>query len=91
MVFLNETGVIGAAIVSLSGVTGSIFLTLLLLAILLMVLCLAFGLSVEWSSLLLLPLFLTLMAYDATFYSAGGALLLYLAFILAKNFFFTNR
>ena len=70
--------------------TGSFFLTLLMIVILIMAAFAVLGLDIEWSTILILPLLLTLMAYDAAFYSVGGVFLLYAGFILAKNFFFTK-
>lgn len=82
---MQTSGELLSVINGLSNITGSLFLSLLMIAVLLMVILLAFGLPVELSAVVVLPLFLVLMAYDATFYRAGGALLIYLGFIIAKN------
>jgi hypothetical protein len=90
MVFMNTSQQVYTIIYNMSQTTGSFFLTLLMLIILIMVVFAIVGLSVEWSAIFIFPLLLVLMAYDAAFYPAGGAMLLYLAFLFAKNFFFTR-
>lgn len=90
MVFINDSGIIYSIFDQFNQVTGSWFLTLLIVVILIMVVFAVLGLGVEWSVIFIMPLMLSLMAYDATFYPAGGAMLLYLAFLLAKNIFFAH-
>jgi hypothetical protein len=90
MVFMNTTQFAYTAIYNMSQTTGSFFLTLLMIVVLAMVVFALLGLSIEWSSIFILPLLLVLMAYDAAFYPAGGVFLLYMAFLLAKNFFFSR-
>lgn len=90
MAFINETGIMWSIFEQFNQTTGSLFLTLLIVVILVMVAFAVLGLGVEWSVILIMPLMLSLMAYDATFYPAGGAMLLYLAFLLAKNIFFAR-
>lgn len=72
-------------IYSMVGWTGSMFLSLLLIVIMLVVIGLAFPLPLEWTAIFIMPLLLTLMAYDAAFYPAGGVFLLYMAFLVAYN------
>lgn len=90
MVFINTSQQLYTILESMSQTTGSFFLTLFLLVIVIMVCFAILGLALEWSTIFILPLLLTLMAYDAAFYTAGGVFLLYTAFLLAKNFFFTR-
>lgn len=90
MVFMNTSQQVYSIMYSMSQTTGSFFLTLIMLVILIMVVFAILGLAIEWSTVFILPLLLTLMAYDASFYPAGGAFLLYAAFLLAKNFFISR-
>lgn len=88
--FMNTTGTIYTIISGMNETTGSLFLTFLLIILLIMVVFAVFGLAIEWSIAIVMPLMLALMAFDAAFYPAGAAMLLFLAIILAKNFFFTK-
>ena len=89
MPFINTTGTIGTIIqYSNTEVTGSLFLTLLGVVMLLMLLCFLFRLPIEFSAILILPLLLGCMAYMQEFVVVGGVFLIYLGVILGKNFFF---
>jgi len=46
---------------------------------------LSFPLPLEWTAIFIMPLLLTLMAFDAAFYPAGGVFLIYLGFVIATN------
>lgn len=67
-------------------VIGSWFLTLLLLYIIIIGFALALKMPLEFTSILIIPLTLVLMAFSGEFMGMGIALLLYGGFILAKNF-----
>lgn len=69
-------------------ITGSLFLTLLGVVMILMLLCLLLRLPMEFSAILVLPLLIGLMAYMQEFVAIGGVFLIYLGIILGKNFFF---
>jgi len=89
MVLLNTTGVLGTVIqYATLDLTGSLFLTLLGVVMLLLLLCLLFRIPVEFSAILVLPLLLGLMAYMTEFVAIGGVFLIYLGVIVGKNFFF---
>lgn len=89
--FINNTGVIGVVISSMTNnVTGSLFLTLLYIMIVLVALCLGAGLPIEWTLIIMLPLLIVTMAYSSDFLSVGGFALMYLGIIFAKNWF-ANR
>lgn len=90
MVFINESQTVYTILNSISQTTGSLFLTILMLVILIVVVFLVLGLSIEWSAIFVMPFLLVLMAVDAGFYPVGGVILIYLGFIMAKNFFFTK-
>ena len=85
---INTTGVIGQAITSAGDTTGSIFLTLLLIIFVLIIICLAAGLPMETSVIIVLPLIFGSWAVSGEFVSVGGIAVIYLAVIFAKKFFF---
>jgi uncharacterized membrane protein YdbT with pleckstrin-like domain len=84
--FFTPSGEIETAMMAMTEWTGSLFLSLLIIVIIILVIGLAFPLPLEWTVIFIMPLLLTLMAYDGAFYSAGAVFLLYLAFILASMF-----
>lgn len=88
--FYNETGLLGQVIDGMTvNVTGSIFLTLLGLVILLVLFAVIFRIPIEFTAIFLMPLFFVLMAYrSADFYPIGGVFLIYLGILFAKNFIF---
>jgi len=89
MVFVNESGIISVLLVNATNnLTGDIFLTLLGLVIIIIAFFLMFRIPVELTAILILPLMLTFMSFYGNFVAIGGVLLIYVAFILAKNFFF---
>jgi hypothetical protein len=85
MAFLNESGTLGFLILEFTNnVTGSLFITMLLLIISLMALTMLFRIPLEYSMVYILPLLLVLMAYSSEFLVIGTVVLLYLAIIMAK-------
>jgi len=86
--FINETGFIGGLLNSITiNITGSLFLTLVLILLLCMVIPFLFRVPLEFSMIYTLPLFLLFMAYTSEFLAIGGLILIYLAILSAKNFF----
>jgi hypothetical protein len=83
--FLTPEGEIETMLLLMSDWTGSIFLSLMLIVFIILIIGLAFPLPLEWTAIFILPLLLTLMAFDASFYPAGAALLVYVSFIIATN------
>ena len=86
--FINETGFIATVLTSLTNnITGSLFLSLLMITILLLLICLLFRLPIEFSAVLLVPFFIVCMAATSDYLALGGTILIYLGIIMAKNFF----
>jgi len=86
--FLNETGFVGDILTGLTNnVTGSLFLTLLMIMLFFILMTLLFRFPIEFSLVLLLPLFLGFMAATSDFLALGGVVLIYLGIVFAKNFF----
>lgn len=88
MVIFNESSTIGVVVVGVTSVTGNLFLSLLLIVFMLLIMALALRLDLEWSVILVYPLLLTLMSYDASFMPALGVFAIYTGIILSKNIFF---
>lgn len=85
-IFLNETGTIGVIIKAGTDLTGSLFLTVLLIFLALVVLALMFKLPLEILAPIVLPIFIVSMAYSTEFLAIGGLLLIYLAVVFSKQF-----
>lgn len=86
MTFMNFSGSAYTIMEGMSGLTGDMFTSLLLMLFILFLICLAFRIPIEFISVLLLPFLLTLWAYDGSFTVVGGIFLIYLAVVLTKNF-----
>jgi hypothetical protein len=86
MVFINQTGTIGLIYTSFTtNVTGSEFLTLLGLIILIILFFAMFKMPMEASLILALPMLLIAMAYTSDIFAVGGVVLIYLGILFAKN------
>lgn len=86
MVFLNDSGTIGILIKAGTDLTGSLFLTVLLIFLILVAISLMFKLPLEILIPVVLPLFIVSMAFSTEFLAIGGLLLIYLAIIFSKRF-----
>ncbi len=87
MAFINTTGFMGEAFASFTTyVSGSQYLTLIAIFILLLGLFLMFRIPVVVTLTLLTPVILVFMAYAyGGFLAVGGVILIMLGVILAKN------
>ena len=84
---LNCSDILGRAIVSIStNVSGSLFLTLLAAIVIIIAIALMFGIRLEYTAILILPLLLGLMTASGDFAGIGIVILIYLAIILTLNF-----
>jgi len=87
VLFINQTSFISTIIIDLTtNVTGSLFLSLLIITFFFILIALMFRLPMEASAVILLPLLLTFMATESQYIVVGGIILLYLGTILGKNF-----
>lgn len=84
--FLNDSGTIGVIIATGTELTGSLFITILIITMLLLALSMMFRLPIEYTVPILLPIFLVSMAYSTEFLAIGGMMLIYLSVLFAKNF-----
>lgn len=85
MVFMNESGIVFTIMTAADALTGSPFMTLLMIFIILLLICLIMGIPLEFSAAFLMPFILVVWAYDSSFLAIGGVLLIYLGIVLAKN------
>ena len=87
--FLNTTETIGIVLgTATETTTGSVFITLLMVVVLLVTMCILFGIVLEWTALFILPLLLSYMAYYNEFIGIGAVILIYLSIVFTKNFIF---
>jgi len=85
--FMNCTDTIGIILGTASQeTTGSVFLTLFILMLFLMAIALIFGIKLEYTAIIILPLLMGYMAYYSEFMAVGVVILIYLAIIFTKNF-----
>jgi len=86
-IFYNSSGSFGTIIDAWTyNVTGDLFLTLLSITILMLAFCLMFKLPLEFSAIILLPLFIVSMAWSSQFLAIGGLALVYIGILVAKWF-----
>lgn len=86
--FINESSGIGFIIIeAINNITGSMFLTMLGITIIILALFIAFRIPVIASFILELPLILVFMAYEQNFVAIGGVILIYLGVVFAFNYF----
>jgi hypothetical protein len=88
MAFFNETNVFYTVMAGITtNITGTWFLTLLLIVFGIMALAFAFRIELELTTLIVFPLLIGFGAMDGAFAPALGVGILYIAAILAKNVF----
>jgi len=88
VLFINETGTIGIIYNAVTtNITGSDFITLLGLTIMILLFFMTFRIPIEVSAVLILPMLLIFMAFNNNIVAVGSIVLIYLGFLLAKNFF----
>lgn len=89
MAFINETGIIGTILdAGTQNATGSMMATLLLILLILLVVCFMFGIPLEFASILLLPICITMGSYYSDMFRPIIVILIYIALILCKNWIF---
>jgi hypothetical protein len=87
--FLNCTETIGLIIgQGTTSTTGSLFLTFFFVLLIILAVAMLFGIQMEYTAIIILPLLLGYMSYYSEFIAFGALILIYLALILTKNFIF---
>ena len=79
-----------AFLTGLTEITGSLFLSLLLITFLFMILAIAFRLPLEFSALFILPFLIVCTGIDGQLWSVLGVMLIYAGVLLGKNLFFRS-
>lgn len=89
MVFIDESGFIASVMQGLGvNITGSEYLSYLIVFILLFAIMLMFRVPIVFALLFMTPLVLVLMAYKPEFNGLGAVFLISLGLIVAYNWFF---
>lgn len=69
-------------------IAGDLLITLTMLTGLLFLIGLIFRMPLEWLSILLVPIIIYFMSLTPRFYPVGALILLFVSFIIIKNFWF---
>jgi len=87
MVFdINSTGLIGTILIAgTESLTGSIFITLLLIYLFLMGIAMLLQIPLEFVLIVLLPITIGLMAFYSSFIGVGLLFVIFIVFIIAKS------
>ena len=87
MAFIDSTSLIGGLFQTLTtDVTGSIFLSLLLLSAIFLAVCMGFGLPLEVAIPLVFPFFLAAIFISGQFLPVLGAAIILMGIVLTKRF-----
>lgn len=85
---INNTGLIGVIInYGTVNVTGSLYMTLLMMAIIFIAIGLMFRMPIEWIAIFLLPMALVMLAMDSMILGIVSAILLFFAILFIRNLF----
>jgi hypothetical protein len=90
VVLLNTSQEVGYAIWGLNSITGSFYVTLLILFILLIGIALMFRIPIEWTALILLPVAIGFAVASNNFVPILIVVLIYSGLLLAQHFFFNK-
>ena len=85
----NPNNGIGHFINQANQVTGSLFLTLLFITLIILIICILTRLPLEFSIIFILPLHFVILAYVGGWMAVAGSFLIYAGILIAKNFFIT--
>ena len=90
VVCIDTSGLIYSFLVAMTtNVTGSFFLTTLTISLFLIAMCAYFGIPIEWTIIILLPVHLGFLAcLGADWLGLTGTFLIYLGILLGKHLFF---
>ena len=85
---INESSGLGMIIIdSVNNVTGSMFLNMIGITLIILALFVAFRIPIIASLVLELPILLVFMAYEQNFIAIGGVILIYLGVVFGLNYF----
>jgi hypothetical protein len=84
--FINSSGTIASVLIAgTENLTGDIVSTLLMVFLFLLAVCFMFGIPLEFTAVIMLPMLIATAAYYSTFMGPLIVFLIYLATLLAKN------
>jgi len=87
--FINATETIGVILSNGTlNTTGSVFITLMIILLIIMAIALMFQIQLEYTAILIVPLVISYMAYYSEWLITGMILLIYLSILVTKNFIF---
>lgn len=87
--FINQTGTVNTVLSGITtNITGDQFTTYLFVMLFIIMLAIAFRIPIEFTAIIIFPLFVVLAAYTTDYLSIFGVLLIYLGILIGKNFFF---
>ena len=87
--FINWTETIGVVVGNATTTTtGSLFVTLLLIVAFIMAMAIMFGIRLEYTAIIILPLIMGYASYYSEFVTMLLLILIYLSVIVTKNFIF---
>jgi len=89
MVFMNETALIGTILLSgASTTTGTLFIALIVVMIIMFALCVFFGIQLEYTLLIMIPYLIACMTQYTDFVAIGGVAIFYFAILITKSWLF---
>jgi hypothetical protein len=89
--FYNSSEIIGASIdAATTNITGTQFLTLLVVMLFLVLLLAVLRVPLEYGVLLIMPVLIILAAFEGGFLALFGVVLIYMGILFAK-YYFTSR
>jgi len=89
MAFINTTDIIGVIIgEGTKNATGNLMATLLFIFLFLIVVCIMFGIPLEFIAVILLPICLASASYYSDFFKPLIVIIIYVSMIIAKNWLF---
>lgn len=87
MTFLNHTDIIGQLFdASVVNLTGSEFMSMVLIMLLLFIFCIIFQLPIEVSVVVMIPMFVACLASGFSVGVIGGVAFIYFGVLVGKNF-----
>jgi hypothetical protein len=79
-----------AFLAGLTEITGSLFVSLLLITFIFMMLAIAFRMPLEFTALFVMPFLIVCTGIDGPLWSVLGVILIYAGVLLGKNLFFRS-
>jgi len=87
--FINESGILGVVLAAgTTNLTGNIVASLLLIMAFLFAVCIMFGIELEYTAIIFLPLCISIGAYYSKFLVIIIVILIYVSTLIAKNWIF---